>query len=55
MKLSKFDFMNFDLCIIYSKFNACSNDNLFKRINSQYITFITYPLNYWQLASKILE
>ena len=31
MKLSKFDFMNFDLCIIYSKFNACSNDNLFKK------------------------
>lgn len=27
----KFDFMNFDLCIIYSKFNACSNDNLFKK------------------------
>ena len=43
----KFGFMNFDLCIIYSKFNACSNDNLFKkRINSQYITFIIYPLNY---------
>lgn len=39
--------MNFDLCIIYSKFNARSNDNLYKkRINTQYITFINYPLNY---------
>ena len=31
MKLLKFDFMNFDLCIIYSKFNARSNDNLYKK------------------------
>ena len=44
--------MNFDLCIIYSKFNACSNDNLFKRINSQYITFITDPFKLLAISVK---
>ncbi len=37
--------MNFDCIIFIRIFNARSNDNLYKkRINSQYITFINYPL-----------